>query len=148
MVNEKECVACHETKAEGEFYKDKRMKSGLSSECKKCVRNRNKQYLKTYKRKGSDGKELDVEGLKRRARSYHLMAKYRITMEEYDGMYERVEGKCEICGKKAELNVDHCHDSGIVRGLLCMNCNHGLGKFFDSISNLENAIKYLKKQNK
>ena len=146
MVDNKDCVACGENKPASKFYKDKRMKSGLSSECKTCVRARNKEYLKTYKRKGPDGKELDAEGLRIRARGYHLVRRYGITYEEYDVLVEKADGKCQICGNKTEkLHVDHCHETGMVRGLLCINCNHGLGKFFDSIQNLENAISFLKK---
>lgn len=67
---------------------------------------------------------------------------------------EKQEKKCAICGGegfkmhegiKENLVVDHCHDSGMFRGLLCNNCNRGLGLFKDSIENLRNAIDYLEK---
>lgn len=59
--------------------------------------------------------------------------------------------KCSICGSSDKLVVDHCHETGQVRGILCNNCNIGLGMFRDSKSLLDSATKYLnrfsKKQN-
>jgi hypothetical protein len=147
-MDNKECVACRNTKTADEFYKDKRMKSGLSSECKECVRARNKEYLKTYDRHRPSVRKnpiLTDEEKKHRKRNARLTRTYGISAERYSELYEKQEGKCAICDIEYEtLHVDHCHSEGIVRGLLCFNCNTGLGKFFDSIPNLENAIKYLK----
>jgi hypothetical protein len=72
--------------------------------------------------------------------------------QNYERMWKEQGGKCAICGKdvttvktdgKYAASVDHDHDTGIVRGLLCGNCNHGLGKFKDNITTLINAIAYL-----
>lgn len=60
-------------------------------------------------------------------------------------MKEHVDFKCEICHNKLPLAVDHCHKKGHVRGLLCNNCNNGLGRFQDNKEWLKNAIKYLEK---
>lgn len=79
---------------------------------------------------------------------------YGISLAEYDEMFEKQEGLCQICGKPEtatfkgvvkRLAVDHCHSGLHIRGLLCSRCNSGLGLFGDSIESLENAIKYLKK---
>jgi len=59
--------------------------------------------------------------------------------DEYIAHY----GKCAICSSTKALLVDHDHTTKVVRGVLCKNCNFGLGHFFDSIPNLEAAIKYL-----
>ena len=60
-------------------------------------------------------------------------------------MFEKQEGKCAICGSKDEkhLCVDHSHENGKIRKLLCENCNKGLGYFRDNPLVLENAINYL-----
>ena len=59
------------------------------------------------------------------------------------------ENRCAICNEKFPLlAVDHCHETLLVRGLLCTNCNNGLGRFKDNIVYLENAIKYLKENGK
>lgn len=76
------------------------------------------------------------------------LKKYGITPEDYDEMYSKQEGKCAICKShqlslKKKLCVDHCHKTGKVRGLLCNNCNLGLGSFKDDKIILETAIKYL-----
>lgn len=52
--------------------------------------------------------------------------------------------KCDICGRKQKLEVDHNHKTGKVRGLLCSRCNGALGQFCDAIELLEKAIAYLK----
>lgn len=67
------------------------------------------------------------------------------TPELYEEMHKEQAGKCKICSiPKNKLCVDHCHSTGKIRGLLCDNCNHGLGKFKDNTKLLEEAINYLK----
>lgn len=80
---------------------------------------------------------------------YHYQYHYQITLEEYDAMFAEQFGLCAICGKPPKdgkpLHVDHCHKSNVVRGLLCMRCNHMLGQAKDDIPTLKRAIKYLTK---
>jgi len=76
--------------------------------------------------------------------------------ELYRTLFEAQDGKCAICGaieghrsrygKVCRLAVDHDHRTGKVRGLLCGNCNRGLGRFKDLIENLEAAVRYLKRE--
>lgn len=87
--------------------------------------------------------------LKEYNRKYNLV-KFNMTVEQYNRVLKRQGGACAIC-KQPEINralaVDHeINDSGILlRGLLCTNCNTGLGKFKDNIEFLQAAIDYLKK---
>jgi len=86
----------------------------------------------------------------------HLRRKYHMTIEDYDSLLVAQNYACRICGKigadrgwltkrqRINLFVDHCHITGKIRGLLCHNCNAGLGMFTDSIDTLSNAIAYLK----
>jgi len=69
--------------------------------------------------------------------------KYGITVEEYHRIFHLQNGMCFICKKSPITDIDHCHSSNKFRGLLCNNCNMGLGFFKDSISALSEAIKYL-----
>src|SRR5207248_1961528 len=81
---------------------------------------------------------------------------FGLTLQERDTIIERQDGKCAICGQVPRLSdkpqngrrdalcVDHCHRSGKVRGLLCDDCNRGLGSFKDDVTTLRRAIKYLK----
>jgi hypothetical protein len=59
-------------------------------------------------------------------------------------MIDRQGGYCIICFDKPAEHVDHDHKTGKVRGVLCFNCNGGLGQFGDNIGKLESAIEYLK----
>ena len=85
-----------------------------------------------------------------------LKIAYGITLEQYNNLLNEQNGVCAICGlpetsfdkrtKKVRLlSVDHNHQLQKVRGLLCNNCNNGLGRFLDDEQNLLKAIKYLKK---
>jgi hypothetical protein len=66
-------------------------------------------------------------------------------------MFAEQKGCCAICGVHQDnvtkrFSVDHNHSTGKVRGLLCQNCNAGLGNFMDDISNLKSAIEYLEER--
>lgn len=74
---------------------------------------------------------------------------YGITLEEYYELIDFQGGGCAICGKALEkngrrLSIDHDHQTGRVRGVLCSPCNQGLGQFKDNVESLEMAIEYLK----
>lgn len=76
---------------------------------------------------------------------------YGITQDEYWTMHEAQKGVCAICERPQEgstrttrLDVDHCHDTGMVRALLCHACNKGLGFFKDNPERLQQAVDYLK----
>ena len=83
-----------------------------------------------------------------REKGYAIKKNFGITREEYISILEKQEYKCAVCGKSqdengVELAVDHDHNTGNVRGLLCRKCNLGLGYFQDSQQYLQSAIKYL-----
>ena len=81
------------------------------------------------------------------SRKDNLKTRYGITEEQYDLMSANQNNCCAICKEKSEVNlsVDHCHSSGKVRGLLCKNCNLGLGYFQDNTNRINEAIEYLNK---
>lgn len=62
----------------------------------------------------------------------------------FNTLLELQDGLCAICGVPNPEHVDHDHRTGAVRGILCFNCNGGLGQFRDNIAHLERAITYLK----
>jgi hypothetical protein len=74
---------------------------------------------------------------------------YGLTKDQYLSLHESQEGKCAICKTEPTtqrgLHVDHEHSTGSVRGLLCHNCNVGIGNFLEKVELLEEAIAYLKK---
>lgn len=81
-------------------------------------------------------------------RRYHLRKKYGIDKERYHDMLIEQEGKCALCHVEftgEDIVVDHCHKTGVVRGLIHRKCNVGLGHFDDDIELLEKAIDYLRR---
>ncbi len=108
----------------------------------------NQDYQKTDKCKAARAAKRRTECAKKREREYYLMKTYNIGLEDYNKMWADQSGCCAICGIHSSalpksLMVDHCHATGAVRGLLCNECNLGVGKFKDNITTLQNAIKYL-----
>ena len=119
----KECYKCGEHKPLEEFgIRKSRGKESWRGVCKTCryEDNRNNRYIKLF----------------------------GITIDDYNQMFTEQEGKCGCCGKhQVELNkrlaVDHDHDTGEVRGLLCTDCNVSIGKLGDNTQGLEQALRYL-----
>lgn len=69
---------------------------------------------------------------------------YGLSLEEYVDLFFACDGRCMICRVPGlPLGVDHDHSTGKVRGLLCLNCNAGLGMFLDSTTILESARTYI-----
>lgn len=80
------------------------------------------------------------------SRNERLQRQYSITEEQYEAIFQKQGGRCAICRCQQHyqrLAVDHCHKTGMVRGLLCTNCNRGLGRFFDSPLRLGAARDYI-----
>ena len=108
------------------------------------VRNREK-----HKAIRKDWEGRNPETRRASTRKSWLKRQYGITPEEYDEMLKRQEGMCAICftskptGKWEVFAVDHCHVTGDVRGLLCNECNRGLGLLRDSKDILRSALDYL-----
>jgi len=88
----------------------------------------------------------------KKVRETYLKHKYDLTLEQYDELLKSQDYKCAICkssscGRKDRkiLFIDHCHNTGKVRGLLCNKCNCGIGNFKDKPEFLKEAIKYLER---
>ena len=84
------------------------------------------------------------------SRRSHLRREYGMTVTDYENLFKAQQGKCAICGTTDPfpspcLCVDHCHRTGVVRGLLCFNCNISIGRMNDDPALLLAAIRYLKR---
>ncbi len=77
------------------------------------------------------------------ARDRAYKNRYGSSLAEFEQLSERQHGLCAICALPLLLTVDHNHLTGQVRGLLCGNCNRGIGCMQESIPNLKSAIQYL-----
>lgn len=130
------CRQCGVTQAPEEFYAS-RSTGKRRAECRTCV----KAYVKQWQR---DNKEKFA----RYILSYKLRSEFGITIEDRDRMFAEQDGLCAICKSDPHpvqgLQVDHCHATGRVRGLLCSKCNRGIGYFKDSPELLRRAAAYLR----
>ena len=135
----KVCTKCNETKPVSEYYKNMIANDGRVSRCKCCMI----AFNKAKATKHPDYFE-----------NQRLIREYGLTLGAYRVMHKAQRGCCAICNKKEDIRdtkkmaVDHCHDTGAIRGLLCLNCNMGLGQFKDSTEALLKAALYLKKHGK
>ncbi len=80
----------------------------------------------------------------------HIRRSYGLEWEEYIALMNKQCGKCALCGsegsgKDTRLVVDHCHETGRVRGLLCWSCNVGIGLFKEDTDLLNKVIDYIRK---
>ena len=84
-----------------------------------------------------------------RQRAYRLKSMYGLTPEKYEEILLRQNNGCAICeepidSRSRKLHVDHDHETGIVRGILCTMCNPGLGYFRNNSKLLIKAANYLR----
>jgi len=149
-MNTKICSKCKkELPATLEFfYKCKSCKGNLDTRCKKCKNELSKKWHKKNPIKSKDGQDKwrKTYGTPFYNRKNHLKKAYDMTLEDFDILYKKQNGKCKVCNinyPKSKLCVDHDHISNEIRGLLCQACNKGLGCFKDNIDLLEKAILYL-----
>ena len=111
------------------------------------VKERIKKRYKNNKENILKQKKEYYENNKEKIREIYLKRKYGLTIKRYNRLLKKQGGVCAICRKKENgkgLAVDHNHQTGNVRGLLCQNCNTGIGLLNDNIQILQKTIKYLK----
>jgi hypothetical protein len=126
MVYSRVCSKCGLLKPIEEFHF--RGKNGdRRTDCKVCMETARRRRRKLHPE--------SCRGLyERQGRSSMLKAKFGLTVADYEEMLAGQNGACKICGKttRKRLAVDHDHETGEVRGLLCHRCNMGLGLFDDN----------------
>src|SRR5688572_14135904 len=118
---------CGEVLPFSAFGRNAASQTGRTSYCKPC-----------HNARGRRAKEL-IGG----ERTCHLRRRYGITAEEADALLEDQDGVCAICKVAPAVHVDHDHQTGAVRALLCFNCNGGLGQFRDNPVALHAAAYYV-----
>lgn len=144
MQQTKICSKCKKKKFTNKFYKQKRGKYGRSSICKICKR----KYSQTPKRK-SKAKQYRKSIRGQLSRQREILKRHNITLAEYDQMFKNQNGVCAICNLpeiNGRLSIDHNHQTGKIRGLLCRSCNVLLG-YLERIKNdgfIKKAEKYLR----
>jgi len=149
----KPCWMCGETKPVSEF---RQMKSSTrsdgshpySSECKKCHNTQNKERSKRQPNAYRERRKNYLASEKGRVQSAKRWAKYvgsklNLTEEEYRALLAEQGGLCAICRERPAKAIDHDHKTLKVRGLLCTQCNMGIGLLGENESLLKRAIHYL-----
>lgn len=113
----RQCTRCGVEKKLSEFYRASQREGHYRGDCKPCFRGRMKRE-----------QPYDREKMQRR--------RYGVSAPKH--------GECDLCGQPAELVIDHCHTTNLVRGRLCQLCNRGLGHFRDNVELLQKAVSYLR----
>lgn len=165
MSRAKTCRICGETKPLEDFYAMVGMRDGHRNECKVCNlaqkqqryeadpgkhiarvqawQHQNKEHVNAYQRRNNARPER-----KRRARDAYYRRTFGLSADEFDARLGAQGGGCAICGARPErvasLHLDHCHETGEIRGICCSRCNQGLGLFRDDPDLLEAAVRYLR----
>jgi hypothetical protein len=147
----KKCSKCGEDKPISEYY----LKNGKpNNPCKGCVREQAAQWAKDNPEKNKASKQkyekANKEKIAKYQRAWRLKTTYGITSDDFERLSGEQYGLCAICMNpptERGLCVDHCHDTGEVRGLLCDSCNLGIGLLKDDAVLCENAMTYLERTN-
>lgn len=126
----KPCSKCRAVKPFGEFHRSAKASDGRASWCKPCANTvtragRKRTYSAENKRK------------------WAIKTRYGLTPAQVEAMREKQNGKCALCDKTPrKFHIDHCHRTGVIRGLLCHACNIRLGGW-DDLAWKERALAYL-----
>lgn len=160
----KVCTKCGERKPLTEFHRQSEARDGRRPDCKACnlARQRarrdanpelNRARVRAWREAnpGRDRERMDrfaAAGKRRLSnRRSHLKRKYGLTIEQYDEMLAVQGGGCAICTRQPRddisLHVDHCHETGEIRGILCFRGNNALGDFGHDRALLHAAAAYL-----
>ncbi len=155
------CSHCAIEKLTSCFYKETKSKTGFNSWCKECRKEYRKKPWVREKIKNSNLNWYKRNQANRdKFHSYQRKERYGISEVDFKEMLARQNGVCAICGnaetstfrgRVKNMCVDHCHETNIVRGLLCGKCNTALGLMCDDTERMANAIVYVeyhKKANK
>lgn len=131
----KKCSVCKVDKPITAFYRSYLSKDGIYPRCKDCDLKASRAY-----------QQRNPVKFKEKLNWRRIKSAYGLSREEYERMSEEQGHVCKICLKKNKswkLAVDHKHSTGKVRGLLCNQCNRGIGLLGDSVENIQRTIDYL-----
>lgn len=141
------CPTCSQTKSFEDFYQDKRYSDGYSWRCRSCTK---AAAIKSHK-DNPDRTKANSKRWRKKMKDllpeYSRRNRFGLPFGTYAQMLANQNGGCAICGAAPPdgkpLEVDHCHETGKVRSLLCTLCNKGLGCFRDNPKLLDKAKDYL-----
>ncbi len=133
----KRCSVCGQLRAVALFISDVRRKDGKDGTCRVC---RNEKKKRRY------AAQAETRAYFKRR---HIRRTYGLSVTEYDAMVAAQDGKCAVCLVTLSLgkstHVDHCHDTGKIRGVLCHGCNTCLGHAGDDPVRLRALAEYVER---
>ncbi len=137
----KKCCMCKLEKDIEAFSLSGRAKDGRQTQCRACAL----EYSRRPEQKKKRSELAAYRWRNGKIRDDRYQELYGITAKDYYRMLFEQGEVCKICGQSSHkaLAVDHNHDTGQIRGLLCKDCNTGLGLFKDSMALIEKAAAYL-----
>ena len=167
-MESKHCHICGELKPLADFYRAAGMRDGHRNDCKACnLAEKKRRYHadpESMKERVKQWQQENAERVnafhrerrsrpevKRKQRDAYYRRKHGISVDEADAILEAQNNRCAICKREtperlASMHLDHDHKSGKIRGFLCIDCNHGLGKFRDEPDLLLRALVYLRER--
>jgi len=146
----KKCTKCFTLKELTEFSGVKQKSSWCKTCKRRCEADRRKKEPDRIRLLARESRKNNPDSYK----NNQLKKQFGITLEQYKYMLAAQNNVCAICGnpenskrngKVKALAVDHCHATNIIRGLLCCECNQGLGRFKDNANYLNKAMQYINK---
>jgi len=152
---ELQCIGCKNWQPLSNFPPDSKVKIGVGGRCRECVNDKSKvKPSRSSEIRHQQYIRLDKVELLSQSRKIRLKKNYGIDEEDYAALFLAQNGLCAICqkpesrthhitGKAFMLAVDHDHESGQVRGLLCTKCNKAIGALGDTHDNLARVLSYL-----
>ncbi len=154
----KVCTKCNIEKEIEEFHREHlnhpKRKPGHVAICKTCA---NERRIKNYRKTHPEKNYVSLHPGKRKSKEWNksvdLKKNFNITIQDYNEMFDEQKGCCNICGRhqslfKRALFVDHNHETGKVRSLLCHYCNSVLGFSKENVEILQDTIDYINFYNK
>lgn len=149
----KVCPGCKIEKDLKEFYPARGKKRNHPGRCIECGKEYGKEWYRKNKAKNKRRSDKWRSENRIEVRDKELRNKYGITLDDYNEMLKAQDGVCALCGKTEKvksragkiraLAVDHCHDTGRVRGLLCYRCNQLIAGIGDKLESAEKLVLYM-----
>lgn len=159
----KTCTRCKQTLKLGRFHPNSYAKDGFQHYCIDCTRSYSKK-VNERRRVDKEFREKDRAQARQRykdktpeekqdAQWRWKLSSFGLTQDQYQQISDKQNGRCAICqqvasvrnGSAQKLCIDHCHVTGVVRGLLCFHCNAALGQFQENPDLLFRAYLYLRR---
>jgi hypothetical protein len=164
---EKRCSKCCQFKSLDDYHSSIGSSDGRQARCKPCKLEANRVWRQANKGKVAKSKKnyafRNWEAIRKHRREYmagrkveateyrrrwNLAKRYGITIDQFTEMLDSQGGRCAVCGAEGGRQVvDHDHETGMVRGILCVRCNVSIGGLGDSVEGLMLAVRYLEKAN-